>query len=329
MDFSEPTASSPTPALRFNERTPSMRTIRLISFPGGWNWPIWTAQARGFFTSEGLEITVTPTPSSEFQMSRFYAGEFDIAATAFDNLVAYQEGQGPVQIVRPDAFAFLGVSDGFLRFITLPEVGTFDELRGKDVSVDALNTGYAFVLRKLLATRNIAAGDINFVKVGGLRERWQELLARRQAGTMAMTPFDIMAKAHGLNVLADGTAALGAYQGTVLAARRSWAKDHEQDIVKFAGAYRRAVDWLYNPMNRNDAVDLFLAHAPDMDRARADASYGVLLGPKGFFRDAKVSIEGAQAVLDLRSEYAEPTRKLSQPEQYIDHAYWKAASALA
>jgi len=29
-------------------------TLRVIVFPGGFNWPIWAAQGKGFFAREGL-----------------------------------------------------------------------------------------------------------------------------------------------------------------------------------------------------------------------------------------------------------------------------------
>ena len=38
----------------------------MIVFPGGFSWPIWAAQGKGFFAREGLEVNLTPTPSSMY-----------------------------------------------------------------------------------------------------------------------------------------------------------------------------------------------------------------------------------------------------------------------
>ena len=47
----------------------------------------------------------------------------DIAGTAFDNVVAYQEGQGAVKFDRqPDLFAFMGATQVELAFIVAPEI---------------------------------------------------------------------------------------------------------------------------------------------------------------------------------------------------------------
>src|SRR5690242_15115748 len=79
--------------------------LRLIVFPGGFNWPIWAAQEKGFFAAEGLDVQLTPTPSSVFQLQNLIEGKFDIGVTAFDNVVAYQEGQGETAVAgTPDLF---------------------------------------------------------------------------------------------------------------------------------------------------------------------------------------------------------------------------------
>src|SRR5256885_11077471 len=122
----------------------SLLVVNLIVFPGGFNWPVWVAQEKGFFAKNGLEVKVTPTPSSVFQLTNLIEGKFDIAMTAIDNLIAYREGQGEAKVDGPDLIAFMGGDNGFLRLVAVPEVRTLADLRRKTVSVDARTTGYAF-----------------------------------------------------------------------------------------------------------------------------------------------------------------------------------------
>jgi hypothetical protein len=50
------------------------------------------------------------------------------------------------------------------------------------------------------------------------------------------------------------------------------------------------------------------------------------LDPKdGFFRKGQVNLEGLRTVLALRSHYAEPPKKLSDPMKYYDSNYYDAA----
>ncbi len=84
-------------------------TLRVIVFPGGSNWPLWVAQDQGFLAREKLAIEITPTPGSVFQLTNLIAGKFDIALTAIDNVIAYDERQGEVAVPgTPDLFAFMG-----------------------------------------------------------------------------------------------------------------------------------------------------------------------------------------------------------------------------
>src|SRR5260221_7920911 len=126
------------------------KTVNLIVFPGGFNWPVWVAQEKGLFANHGIEVRVTPTPNSVFQLTGLIEGRFDIAMTAIDNLIAYREGQGEARIEGPDLIAFMGGDNGFLRLVSVPEVKSIGELRNKTVSVDARTTGYAFVLFEML-----------------------------------------------------------------------------------------------------------------------------------------------------------------------------------
>jgi NMT1/THI5 like protein len=56
---------------------------------GGFNWPIWIAQDKGYFARGGIEVALTPIPNSVFQLTNLIDGKFDIAMAAIDNVIAY------------------------------------------------------------------------------------------------------------------------------------------------------------------------------------------------------------------------------------------------
>jgi len=293
--------------------------LRVIVFPGGFNLPIWAAERQGFFEERGVRVLLTPTPSSTFQMQGLAEGRFDIAMTAFDNVVAYQEGQGEAEIPpNPDLFAFMGSDQGFLSVIGGREVKTFKDLKGKKLSVDALTTGYAFVLRELLARSGIAESDVTFDRAGGALSRFQELLKGTHAGTILVTPFDLLAMNKGHARLAVAHEQLGAYQGVVAAARRSWAKQNEVAVAGFVRAYRAGVEFLYS--NREIAEALLIANVRAMTPPLAKQTLGVLLDERsGFFRDVRLDPAGMEMVLALRSRFGKV--KLYDPQKYLDTSY--------
>jgi ABC-type nitrate/sulfonate/bicarbonate transport system substrate-binding protein len=303
------------------------QSMSVIVFPGGFNWPIWAAQQKGYFSQNGIEVKLTNTPNSIFQLTGLIEDRFDIAMTAIDNVVAYMEGQGEAKVDRqPDIFAFMGGDNGFLSLMTVPEVKTYADLKGRTLSVDALTTGYAFVLLDLLERGGLKRGDFEGVKAGGVLQRWDELKQKKQAGTMLITPFDIMAQAAGFNVLQRAIDVYGHYQGLVGATRRDWANNNAKALEGFIRAYVQAVDWLGDPANKDEAISILRSHLQQMSPELAAKTYTVLAPPQGFTPKAKIDMEGVNKVLELRSRYGEPKKTLSDPTKYFNAKYYDVAT---
>jgi ABC-type nitrate/sulfonate/bicarbonate transport system substrate-binding protein len=188
-----------------------------------------------------------------------FDGRYDIALATIDNFVAYQEGQGEAKIPeQPDLFAFLGGDSGFLSVMAAPTMKSFVDLKGRTLSVDSMTNGLAFVLRELVARNGLAESDVSFVRAGGTSNRYRELIAGKHDATLLRTPFELLARERGCNQLATAES-LGAYQGTVGAARRSWASGHERELLGFMRAYPAGADWLYDRPNRDIAEALLIA----------------------------------------------------------------------
>lgn len=305
----------------------TLEPVSVIVFPGGFNWPIWVAQEKGYFAKGGIEVKLTPTPSSVFQLTNLIEGKFDIGVTAIDNVIAYMEGQGEAPVsVQPDLFVFMGGDNGLLSLATVPEVKTFQDLKGKTLSVDAMTTGYAFVLFDLLKRNGLAMGDYNVVKAGGVLARWEALKERKHDGTMLLSPFDLLAKANGFNILQYAIDVYGHYQGLAGATRRSWAAANPKKLDAYIRGYRAGLAWLYDPKNKDEAIAILRKNLPQFSEALAGQSYAVLVSPKGFARDGALDIEGVSRVLALRSEYGEPKKTLTDPMRYYDSKYFEAAS---
>ena len=300
--------------------------LKVIVFPGGFNWPIWVAQDKGFFKDNGVAIELTPTPSSVFQLVGLIDGKFDIAITAIDNLIAYREGQGEEPRVGPDLIAVMGGDHGFLKLVTVPEVKSFADLRGKTVSVDARTTGYAFVLFEILDRNGLREPNYKVERAGGVLQRFQALMEKKHDGTLLLSPFEVQAEARGFNTLASASEVLGPYQGLVTGVRRSWAEKNRDALVGYIRAYARAVEWLYDPANKTEAIALFRKNLPNVPEQGAEASYRLLLDAKtGFQRRAAISLEGVNQVLSLRSKWAEPKKQLAPASSYYDATYYDAA----
>ncbi len=304
-------------------------TINVIVFPGGFNLPLWVGIERDIFKSRSLDVIPHFTVNSVEQLSGMITGRWEIALTGFDNVVAYQEGQGEAKIdVAPELFAFMGGDSAFLRLVVQPNITSYADLKGKTLSVDALTTGFAFVLRKMLARNGLSDDEVLFERAGGALQRFEALKAGKHAGTLLVTPFELIGKEAGLHVLQNASEVLPHYQGISGAARRSWAKDNPNTLAAFIRAYLDALDWLYAKDNKQAACELLAVKVPGMSPRLASSTYDILLDRRaGFDPKAALDIKGIEAVLKLRSEYGRPAKNLTDPRKYDDLSYYQTALA--
>jgi ABC-type nitrate/sulfonate/bicarbonate transport system substrate-binding protein len=315
-----------TSLLAETARAQAPANVTVNVFQGGFNWPCFVGQQKGFFERNGITVTLQPTPNSVAQMTGLAEGKFDIAITAFDNIVAYVEGQGEAPIgAQPEFFAFMGSDNGFLSLEAAPDVKTVADLKGKTLSVDARTTGYAFVLFDILRRNGLEESDYKIEKVGGTTMRWDSLREGKQSGTLLSAPFNFLAGEQHFNELARAIKVIGPYQGNVAATRRSWAKENRAKVIAFIRGYAQAIDWLHDKANREEAISILLNNVK-MSPELTERTYDELLDPKdGFFRKARVSTEGMRTVLALRSRYADAKKVLVDPSKYYDSSYYDAA----
>jgi ABC-type nitrate/sulfonate/bicarbonate transport system substrate-binding protein len=301
--------------------------LRVIGFPGGANLPLWVAEDKGLFAREQLAVKLSPTPNSVALVQSLINDEEDIALAAFDNVVAYQEGQGEVNFsAAPDFFAFMGFSHGTVRLVVSPAIKNYDDLRGKTLAVDAVATGYSLVLRKLLQLGGLAEGDYRLESVGSTATRAQALMENKFPGTILTTPLEIAPESRGYRRLANAVDVLGPYQTIVGMARRSWAMGNRDALVSFIRASSESIDWLFDPKNRAEAVAIYRRHAPNVPEDAARRHINALLGEhEGFIPGGGLDSAGMMTVLRIRSEFGLPQKMLTDPARYVDERYRQAA----
>jgi ABC-type nitrate/sulfonate/bicarbonate transport system substrate-binding protein len=301
--------------------------LRVIGFPGGANLPLWVAEDTGLFARQQLAVKVSPSPNSVVLVQSLARDEEDIAMAAFDNVVAYQEGQGELQLsITPDFFAFMGFSQGTVRLVVSPDVKGYDDLRGQTLAVDAVATGYSLVLQKMLQLGGLKEGDYRLEPVGGTATRAQALMENKFAGTILTTPLEIAPESRGYRRLANAVDVLGPYQTIVGMARRSWANDNRDTLIRFIRASTEAIDWLFDPKNRAEAVQIYRKHLPNVAEDAALLHVNALLGhQEGFTRGGALDLAGMMTVLRIRSEFGLPRKMLTDPTRYTDERYLKAA----
>jgi ABC-type nitrate/sulfonate/bicarbonate transport system substrate-binding protein len=297
--------------------------LRVNVFAGVQNLPIFVGQTIGIFRRYGLEIELQATPSSPAQRDGLAKGVFEIAHAGVDNSIALAETGVPSIIV-------MGGDSGMQELFAQADIKSVADLRDRIVIVDAPNTTYALVVRKVLLREGLQEGrDYTLKPTGGTSVRYGLLKERRDYAAGPLNPpFSISATRDGLRSLGSFVKLIGPYQGTGCWVLRSWAEANSTALERYLAAYLESLRWALSPANRDEAVALLadrLKITPDI----AAATYDVAIDPgNGLAPDARFDMEGFRNVLALRAELEGAwAGKSPAPDKYIDLSYYQRALA--
>lgn len=300
--------------------------IAIVTFAGATNLPVWMALERGLFKREGLNVTHEVTRGSTAAIEGVMAGKYQFASMALDNTIANAEGAGDVNIQGYDLVGIAGVHSGMNKIVTRPEVKTLGDIRGKVVASDALNSGYGLVLLRILQMNGLTLEkDFTALAVGSGPNRLAAMRDGKAAAAALSSPDDLEAKKLGFNILADATELIGAYQGSAFIARRSWAKDHEKEVVSFLRALIAATDVVF--ADKDAAVSVLKDRIKTLSADDASTLYESLVSGKGGLnKKAAINMDGVSTLLDLRNKLGDGKKQLKDPLKYVDLSYYEKAS---
>ena len=302
--------------------------LHVIAFPGASNWPLFAGLDQGIFARAGINLRVSLTPNSRHMARELHDGSAQIALTSIDNIIAYAEGHGEEPLEgEVDFFAFMGVDDGLLSVMAQPNVDSLAALRGGTLAVDAMTTGFAFVLRELLRQEGLRDEDVSYVRVGTGAERLAALNSGACTATLLNAPLCLAAEAAGKARLVRAKQVLGSYQGVVGGSRQSWARANAEALKAFIAAFHDSVAWLGDPANRQAACDILGRRMPQLSLV-VDPAYEALIARGGITRSLAIDRDGVAEVIALRRRYsAHGDKPLGPPEAYVDDSYRSAALA--
>jgi ABC-type nitrate/sulfonate/bicarbonate transport system substrate-binding protein len=274
------------------------------------------ARAKGFFAATGLEIDVIVTPNSTDQMRGLSLGSWQIVSTAFDNVLGWSGREGT------DIVAVAQVAQGItLPVYVRPEIKTWQDLRGKPLAVDAVDTAYALVLRRILLSHGLDMdrGDYTLVPKGATGHRLDSMIQAETFAGVLNPPWDAKANAAGMIRFADHHEVLPAYPGGVFAVNRIWAGENKDLLIRYLRAWNEGLRWARDEKNRQEAIKL-VSEAEKLDEKGALHRLGQL--PVS----GRLNLAGLQTVLDLRVQFGLTPPLGKNITAYYDEKFYREAS---
>ena len=216
--------------------------------------PIVWAMHLGAFAECGVEVESTQTLSSDQIGQGLADGDWDIGIGVVDNVIAWNsERSAGLRIMAQLERSMI------LRFCCEPRCASLAEAAAGTIAVDSTTNGFILVLYRALSRAGIDWRGCRYDTVGGVRHRFEAMVAGKAAASILVPPFDDMARAKGFKMLWDGQDIAPAYPGVVAAAPARWLADHEKAAAGYLGALLRANAWAARPENAEAARDALVA----------------------------------------------------------------------
>jgi ABC-type nitrate/sulfonate/bicarbonate transport system substrate-binding protein len=296
--------------------------VRVNGFPNAKALPLYVGLAHGTFARHGVELELQLTENSKSQREGLAAGRFDIAQSALDNAVAM------IEVARKDVVILSGGDSGMNEFFVQPDIGSFADLKGRTVVVDAPDTAYALQAKKILLKAGLHEGaDYTVKPVGAGVYRYKALVEdKANAGGILNLPFTVEAEERGLKSLGRTVDLLGPYQAAGAFALRAWAREHAAAVEGYLAGYVEALRFVRDPAHKAECVAL-LRDKLRLSETSAARTYDLLVDPGfGFTPDVRFDAQGFRNMLALRAEIErKPGAAASAPESYVDLGYYERA----
>jgi ABC-type nitrate/sulfonate/bicarbonate transport system substrate-binding protein len=247
-------------------------------------------RAKGIFAANGIEVDVMVTPNSTEQMRGLGKGSWQIVSTAFDNVLGWSGREGAEMV----AIAQISTG-GTMPVYVRPEIKSWDDLRGRPLAVDAVDTAFALVLRRVLLAHGLEMerGDYSLVAEGTTGFRLDSMIKGETFAAVLNAPWDAKAVAAGMVRFADHREVLPDYPGGVYALERRWGADNRALVQNFLAAWKRAQRYALDEKHRAEALDMIAVEEKLDDKAAARKL--AQLPESG-----RLNLAGLQSVLELR-----------------------------
>lgn len=294
-----------------------MTKIRTKVFPGPQNLALFVAETKGYFDKYGIDADVQITAGSDEQRTSLADGTVEVIHSAVDNAVYMVEAAGQ------DIIIVSGGSNGLNDLIVRPEINSYEDLRGKTVIVDAVNTAYAFQLYTMLANNGLEKGDYTVLPTGGAPQRLRAMGAdKNHAAAMLNPPSNFIAEGHGYQNFGPAVDVIGRYQADGAFVQRSWAEANAEALVRYLKAGIEGLRWASDLNNRSEAAAI-LEKRLNMDPEIAIRSVESAVGSgNGLAKDARFDSEGFENMLRIRDNIAGTwSGQIPPAEKYLDLSY--------
>ncbi|MPZ57251.1 MAG: transporter substrate-binding domain-containing protein [Rhizobiales bacterium] len=257
------------PVLAFAQSAPAqaLKKVRVGNVaPIATDWPHFVANEKGLYRREGIDAEITYVGNVANTVQQLAGGSFDVAVSTFDTaLRAIARGADAVMIGG-------GVIKYPYSVMSAKNVDKVADLKGKRIVLPFNRDLLTIVWNRWVTEQGMKPADIDQVYDGATPNRFAALTSGTVQAALLGQPFDFKAQEQGYKKLVDLGAYAKDYGFLVFLGRPQWLKANPDAAKAYLRALSAAIDWIYDPKNRDEAIAI-LAKGTKLDTTSAALTY--------------------------------------------------------
>lgn len=286
-------------------------------------WPIYIAEAKGFFTEQRIAMDTTVIASGAGgNVAALVSNSVDVSGISLDGVFSAVDAGANIVIVGG---LHLAIAD--LQIVASPEITSPLQLKGKTCGATNLGkTSEAFYLKIFLEKAGLNyPADYTIVVAGAYAARTSALMAGQIQCVNVIEPFIGELTSKGYVVLGDSAQGLGVnYTFLSVVASKKFATERKDVLVRFLRALQQADAWLQDRSHEDEAIAILGAAGSQFRGVAGKRTY------ESFYVRASHSVEITphDLLTGLKVQYQSGlhSQLSTNWQRYADLSYQEAAA---
>ncbi len=310
-------AASPAPG-QVEAVKPAKLTYAIVGF--SWNnVPELVAEAKGFWDAEKLTVDTVVAGQSSAVCQQVTARAAEMGECSMNDLIQAAEGGAPLQ-------AFQNKTSTALQYgvMTKQAITSWGALKGKLIMIAGPKDNTAYYFHIMARPNGLKDDDYDFQFAGSSGARFAALKSGAADAAVLAFPFDIQAEQEGYrrlgNLLPEFLNADN-YAGGGAIARKDWAAEHSDEVVRYIRSIAKAIDWLYAPANKKELFDIVKGKLNLTEEAFEQVYKASLVDSKQFSTDGRFKDGAVAGVMKGLVDLGSLKDPLPPATKYYDNTY--------
>lgn len=258
--------------------------------PSALLWLHAIAKDQGFYEERKIAVKELIAGSSPALLQAVSSGSVEAGLSLGDVVIRAIDQGAPVVI------AGAVLEKTILRLVGGTGVTSIKELEGATVTAGAVEGGTANLLRYQLNRGGADPRGVKMVALTNSRDRVVALGNGQVKGALLIAPFDTLAEREKLKVL---DVYRDPYIQTPLILNKDWAAKNKEAAVGLTKALQKAAVWIYDPKNKEKAIEILAAYTKVTPDICADSYKFIVEDQKAIGRNLEVQADGLNNIIKI------------------------------